>query len=221
MLGRVIRIALPVAVGCALTVAGAAALGDIPDSSTGVISGCYQNSGNDSGPAPGTLRVIDAQAGDTCSPGETPLSWNQTGPAGPAGPHGPSTAFVVRHGSVNLCQYCGKHTLGQSLPSGSFLVGAKVVLQNFGSAPATVVCALTPAEASLGDDGVVKLAAKGDPGWVQTISLQAYTQVGVRVLLDCNLTRQGNVSASSIVLTALQVGRINPPRRRVTGAGRP
>lgn len=218
MLGRVIRIAAPVALGCALTVAGAAALGDIPDSNTGVISGCYQNSGGDSGPAAGTLRVIDAQAGDTCSPTETPLSWNQTGPAGapgPQGPQGPTTAFVLRHGTVNLCEYCGKRIIDQSLPIGSYLYEAKLLLQNFGSAPATVVCDLTPAEPSFGDAGFARLAAKDDPGSVQTISLQSYTQVGARVYSECNLTRPGNVSADSIVLTALQVGRINPPRRRV------
>ncbi len=215
MLGRVIRIAAPVGLGCALTIAGAAALGDIPDSNTGEISACYQNGGNDSGPAPGTLRVIDAQAGDTCSPAETPLSWNQTGPAGPPGPEGaqgPSTAFVLRHGAVNLCEYCGKRIIDQSLPSGRYLYGLKVLLENFGSAPATVVCALTPVEPSFGDDGVARLAAKDDPGGVQTISLQGYTQVGIKVYAECNLTRPGNVSADSIVLTALQVGRINPPR---------
>ena len=106
--------------------------------------------------------------------------------------------------------------LVQSLPSGSYLYSAKLLVQNSGSAPATVVCALIPAEASFTDDGVARLAAKDDPGSIQTISMQAYTQAGVRVQLDCNLTRSGDVSATSIVFTALDVGRINPPRRRGT-----
>jgi hypothetical protein len=50
----------------------------IPDSSTGVITGCYHNS-------TGALRVIDAQAGQTCGSGQTQLTWNQEGPQGPAG----------------------------------------------------------------------------------------------------------------------------------------
>lgn len=54
----------------------------IPNSSTGVISGCYV-------PITGTLRVIDNQAGQSCATGEVALVWNQTGPQGPAGVQGP------------------------------------------------------------------------------------------------------------------------------------
>jgi hypothetical protein len=65
-------------------VAGGAGLASasIPDSRTGVITGCYQM-------VYGGLRVIDAQAGATCNPSEKQLTWNQTGPQGPAGPAGP------------------------------------------------------------------------------------------------------------------------------------
>ncbi|MDX6639536.1 MAG: hypothetical protein QOF12_547 [Solirubrobacteraceae bacterium] len=52
--------------------AGAVALGAIPDSSTGLISGCFSNS-------TGALRVIDRQAGATCASGETSLQWSQRG----------------------------------------------------------------------------------------------------------------------------------------------
>ena len=52
----------------------------------GVISGCYDQKG--------VLRVIDADAGQTCGSKETPLNWNQTGQPGPTGPRGPSDAFV-------------------------------------------------------------------------------------------------------------------------------
>jgi hypothetical protein len=54
----------------------------IPASQTGIISGCYNE-----GSAP--LRVIDAEAGETCRPGELAISWNQTGPQGEQGPQGP------------------------------------------------------------------------------------------------------------------------------------
>src|SRR5215472_11248383 len=68
-------------------VAGGAglALASIPDSNTGVITGCYQMVG-------GQLRVIDAQAGAKCGPAEKKLTWNHTGPQGPAGPAGPAGA---------------------------------------------------------------------------------------------------------------------------------
>jgi hypothetical protein len=51
----------------------------------GAIQSCY-------GPN-GSLRVVDADAasgGKICNTGETPLSWNHTGPAGPAGAAGPA-----------------------------------------------------------------------------------------------------------------------------------
>jgi hypothetical protein len=69
--------------------AGAAgvALATIPGSA-GVINGCYEK-------RTGILRVIDTEAGKTCTSFETPISWNQAGPKGdpgPAGPAGPTGA---------------------------------------------------------------------------------------------------------------------------------
>ena len=52
----------------------------IPDSN-GVIHGCYLNRG-------GAIRVIDSGAGQRCTRQETPIEWNETGPAGPAGQKG-------------------------------------------------------------------------------------------------------------------------------------
>jgi Collagen triple helix repeat (20 copies) len=58
----------------------------------GTINGCYEN-------RTGLLRVIDVQAGKTCTSFETPISWSQQGPrgevgpaglVGPAGPQGPA-----------------------------------------------------------------------------------------------------------------------------------
>lgn len=48
--------------------------------SDGVITACKD--------AKGTLRVIDAEAGQTCSSNQQPLSWNQQGQPGPAGAPG-------------------------------------------------------------------------------------------------------------------------------------
>src|SRR5215207_10383430 len=73
--GAVILLAATAGVG----VAAAA----IPDSSTGVISACYQKQR-------GMVRVIDASSGETCRNSEEPLSWNQLGPQGPVGPTGPA-----------------------------------------------------------------------------------------------------------------------------------
>jgi hypothetical protein len=54
--------------------AGGVAYATIPDSA-GIIHACFLNQG-------GNLRVIDTDAGAVCRPGETPLSWNQSGSAG-------------------------------------------------------------------------------------------------------------------------------------------
>lgn len=51
----------------------------------GVITGCYHASN-------GSLRVIDAEGGETCKGNEIELAWNQKGPAGPEGPEGPEGA---------------------------------------------------------------------------------------------------------------------------------
>src|SRR2546428_13450497 len=95
-LGRVVRygavslVVLTLAAGGVVVAAG----GLIPDPS-GLIHGCYDN-------ATGAMRVVVSAT--SCSPTETPLSWNQTGvpgapgpiglpgvagPGGAAGPHGP------------------------------------------------------------------------------------------------------------------------------------
>jgi hypothetical protein len=75
----------------------------------GVIHGCYKN-GN------GTLRVINADAGQACKRGETAIFWTQTdsgtgqpgpqGPPGPIGPHGPKgdpgESGTIEDGSISF-----------------------------------------------------------------------------------------------------------------------
>jgi hypothetical protein len=68
------------AVALAAVAAAGVAYAAIP-SSGGVVTACYAKAGD--------LRVIDAEAGAQCKSGETPLSWDQQGPAGPVGPAGP------------------------------------------------------------------------------------------------------------------------------------
>jgi hypothetical protein len=69
-------------------VAAVAAAASIPDAQ-GVIHACRDRKS-------GALRVIDTEAGQSCSSREAALTWNQTGPAGPAGPAGSiAGAYVV------------------------------------------------------------------------------------------------------------------------------
>lgn len=62
----------------AIIAGGGVAIAAIPASDTGEITGCYTIRNGD-------VRVIDLEAGDTCTKNETQIEWNQTGPAGPAG----------------------------------------------------------------------------------------------------------------------------------------
>jgi type VI secretion system secreted protein Hcp len=79
---RALKIALPLA--AALGAGTAVAIAAIPSTSDGVIHACYSTGSS----PPGALRVIDADANQTCSAGETTLTWDQTGPTGPQGPQG-------------------------------------------------------------------------------------------------------------------------------------
>ena len=76
------RAAIGVIAGlCLALLLGSAALAAIPGAG-GVIAGCYDRKG-------GALRVIDAQAGKTCTKDELKLTWNQLGPQGLKGDPGP------------------------------------------------------------------------------------------------------------------------------------
>lgn len=66
------RFAAGVVVG--LVAAGGIAMASIPDSRSGQVTACYRTSD----PNKGALRVIDAQAGQTCRGGEARLTWDST-----------------------------------------------------------------------------------------------------------------------------------------------
>jgi Collagen triple helix repeat (20 copies) len=68
-----------IAVSAGSAVAGSVLLSPVDD--TGVIHACANN-GN------GQVRIVGAD--ESCKTNETPLTWNQAGPAGAAGPAGPA-----------------------------------------------------------------------------------------------------------------------------------
>lgn len=71
-----------VSAASALVVAGGIAYAGIP-SADGTITACFTKSG-------GALRVIDAEAGQTCAKNEIQLQWSKQGVPGPQGPQGPA-----------------------------------------------------------------------------------------------------------------------------------
>lgn len=82
------RLTAPVlAAVVAVPVLGAVAYASIPEPS-GRINACYVTNPQLLGPARGTVRLVDT--GEACRNGETPITWNQTGPQGPPGATGPA-----------------------------------------------------------------------------------------------------------------------------------
>jgi hypothetical protein len=122
MQGRM-KVLVMVLVVAALLLAGGVALAAIP-SGDGTIYACYKDQN-------GQLRVIDDEAGDTCLPSETPISWNQQGPAGPAGPPGvqgpqgdPGLSGVETVTNVvNGINFVGTTGAQASCPSGKRVIG--------------------------------------------------------------------------------------------------
>jgi hypothetical protein len=109
--GRVHAVALAVIV--VSLAAGGIAYANIPNSGDGKIHACFKKSSQNQNNLPqGSLRVIDDQQGQTCTNTESPLNWNQTGPAGadgaqgpqgPQGPRGPSDAWTnVSNGFLTI-----------------------------------------------------------------------------------------------------------------------
>jgi hypothetical protein len=100
------------AVAIAVALLGGAVLAAIPGAG-GEISACYNRSGK--------VRVIDAEAGETCKSRETPLAWNQIGP------RGPSDAYVATMSPLSPLP--GGETLtmvSMDVPAGSYVIDAQV-----------------------------------------------------------------------------------------------
>lgn len=83
-------------------VVGGFVMASIPDAQ-GTIHGCLKKNGQ--------LRVIDT-ASETCAGTETPLSWNQRGPAGPPGAPGPAGPAGPQGPSGPPGSGSGKHVIG-------------------------------------------------------------------------------------------------------------
>jgi hypothetical protein len=167
----------------ALALAGGVAYAIIPDSQ-GVIHACYKTEN-------GQLRVVD---GDGCTPSETPLSWNQTGPPGPPGP---SHVFIAKADLPVALGTSDTSVVALSVPAGSYAISAKVVVIGV---PANGSCLLTTGDLSLGTlgNGYAVLALQ---------DAAAFTSQTV-IRLACKST-VSPAFAERAVLSATQVGGVN------------
>jgi hypothetical protein len=114
------KLLVGVVLGAILASAGIA-VASIPDSS-GVIHGCYKNTGNVK-----ELIVID-DAAQNCPSGYVALNWNQEGPSGPTGPTAPTATYGVRANAL------ATNTAGYSNPvvamcvQGDFATGGSYLI---------------------------------------------------------------------------------------------
>ena len=114
------------------------------------INGCY-------GKQTGLLRVIDAEAGKTCTVFESPISWNQQGPKGDTGAQGPrgDTGAQGPRGDVGPIGAPGQMgpqgPAGQPGPSGAATTYRYVSVQAEGGTAVRAFCA--PGEKVTGGGG--------------------------------------------------------------------
>lgn len=111
---------------------GGLAFASIPDGN-GVIYGCYTDIG-------GVLKVVDTDAGFNCGPGETSLTWNQTGPPGPIGPQGPEGLQGPQGnpgppGLITTPRIFSKEVEAVAQGSGEFWVNEILTCHGFSSTP--------------------------------------------------------------------------------------
>src|SRR5262249_39275052 len=144
--------------------------GGMPDWSEGEIHGCYKKN-------QGQLRVIDAEAGDTCGPAELGLVWNQVGPAGaagatgPTGPRGPSNGFSRwPDGEVAGTDLGRPRPPEPRVPGGNFVTTGKAIVRNTGAAVAFVTCETMHPSGDF-DLASATLAPAGQAGDTETLAM--------------------------------------------------
>jgi hypothetical protein len=197
--------ALIVAIVALIVALGGVAIASIP-SADGTIHGCYN--------AQGQLRVIDAESGASCAPGETALSWNQTGPAGPPGP---SQAIQGRHDApVRLSPTDTTIAQLAGLTPGSYVLLAKLWLDNIILAEVPVHCTLHAGSAS--DTNVALLPQPTHLAPTQPMSFEAvqhFTGRGGAARISCHFGRVHgyvpsavDVDAVNIKITAIRVDSV-------------
>jgi len=166
----------------ALTVGGSVAWATIPDSN-GVIHGCYKKKG-------GALRVVN---GTTCKAKEKPISWNSAGPGG-------GVAYIARqpaNTTVALTNFANTTVTSLSVPAGTYIVNAKVSINNSGASAADANCKL-----STGDTVHAAVAASGGGAALPLLDSAAFSSGGT-IVLTCN-TLKGIAFAGVIAATPVQ-----------------
>lgn len=214
MLMKITRITIVLALSGQVAIASAA----IPGVG-GVISACYDKQG--------TMRVIDAEAGQACSNKESPLTMNQTGqtgqtgPTGPMGPVGPSDAYVTDFGGFSPFLPTGVQTVALlEVPGGEYVIEALLRFRanTLRGDPANIHCELIAEVGGTGEldfftvsftadeyNGHVKLAPM--VGWVQAPG-------GFFIRVDCenaDADAVDDIGVDESRLVAVKYGDVHVP----------
>jgi hypothetical protein len=187
-----------------------------------VIHGCLKSNGD--------IGVIDTSAGATCRANETPLNWDQTGPAGatgatgqagqngqpgqtgatagtgPQGLPGPSDGYYnAASGPIDLPANTFTTIVGLHLPAGSYLLSAKVTIQ--GTDPAGTLHLVNCYIMRSGDGSE---RSTSEVRFDTTISDLAWATLSVPTdfTYQCN-PGTGTDRAWDAVITAVQVGALH------------
>jgi len=184
----------------------------------GVIHGCFKT-------IDGKLRVIDTNAGDSCSSSETSLDWNQIGPVGPTGPQGVQgvTGPTGPQGQQGI-----QGVQGPSGPSGtshaySTAANSAQVQGGNGVFPTTVASLNVQAgdyaiSASLEPSGLNYDCTIDAGGTGAAVFLHSYTNTmmataslpsGGTISLNCSTQTSGVSAVFQIRLMAIRVDAIN------------
>jgi hypothetical protein len=190
LFGGRLRLPVLIAIVGGLALAGIV-YASIPDSNA-VIHGCYAKNN-------GGLRVIDTGAGQSCNTNkETPLSWNQSGPPGAPGP---SDAYTVE-GSGQVPDDGTHFTVASmSLPHGSFVVSATLILTGANTPLGTFIRCVTL------QDGLPILDGTGamniDP--TRTVMMPILGRAIIRDATSATLTLACWASGGSVSTTGFAV----------------
>lgn len=177
---------LAVLAAIAVAVSASHAWAGIPHTTTGVITGCRNDSS-------GALRVVDAQQGATCAAGETTLVWNAT----------PITATRWRSGDIRPLTRAGGVTEvvwqqpGNRLPAGSWMVTATVLIAN--SQETNSFRCSTRTRGTLIKIGAQLQDWGGADGWHDTMTIPGLVTLTEPDWIDVHCSKDYNMSSGGVV----------------------
>jgi hypothetical protein len=195
--------------GCVLMLCcqAAIAIAAIPGAG-GLISACYDSKG--------AIRVIDAQAGATCSNKETPLTFNATGPTGP------SDAYVKPIDGFSPMLPGSVQTIARlRVPGGEYVINA---LMRFNVATvaegqfANVYCEMIAEVGGTGELDVfsVSFSSSEDNGFIKLAPMTGWVTAGsdFDIRIDCEVFQEAGTSGVGVGegrLVAVRYGDVHTP----------